>query len=781
MRSTSKQLLAVFLVACGSASHGGNGGGTGGSSGAGGAGGKGGGSSSPTGGSTSMSGGTVGTGGSGGSDAEAGSNSVPGSAGVSDSAGAPPTVGSTGDVKTALPSLAQTLSNVVATESDDSVVVSFDAFDGAADYRVYPLPSDDDISVDSDGNVNVKNAIYRCAGHRESAAPYIDDPNANNQGWLETVVDSTAHGQQVGGFSRTPADATLGYVSTVPGDGLVPVYVLGESNLSADNTCGFSQWAASRVKKYTTSDSERTSLLASGARDDGIAFYVPSNGDSSTTQIYTSDDGMSARYYFPAGAEADVHQTKTAAFSVFSKAQQGTAPLKRVFYVNYCGWAHDELAVGEAAFQRIYQQGSNLPLQQVLWSGITGPQTLVVEALDNVCPFQGHLAPDSIAEVVTGDSPPLYHQPWFSIDDVLKADGEVYVNGQAGPQWIWRSDQPHVGSAPGDAPPRPKAIARSFIKVAPAPHQTMDFFADFSSADTASFAPAPCLSPDNDCGGKWRYLSSDFDATFLAVESQKSGDGLLSMGPIMGEFWVSYADIAADTNGKFRLTALQKATMSDNSYLHVRMEVNGYSTARRYPQIMISDRDAPIQYSLDQGHTIIAQPKGDSTPWAAWPVRYDLEVCNLRTWDVNNQCPIYDLWEVKDSSGKATLLGAGDALGDHLYADLRTLFEIYASTKRAYLFLDGKPYACADMPAGGAPSGPVTVTWGDVLYHSSVDQTFQGEADPFTTTQPTFHSEHMQIETRREFDNLGFSSNVAAPAWDETRFPCAAASSIHDF
>jgi hypothetical protein len=57
------------------------------------------------------------------------------------------------------------------------------------------------------------------------------------------------------------------------------------------------------------------------------------------------------------------------------------------------------------------------------------------------------------------------------------------------------------------------------------------------------------------------------------------------------------------------------------------------------------------------------------------------------------------------------------------------------------------------------PEGPVTVTWGDVLYHSSVDHTY------------AFHTAHMQIETQRHFDNLGFSSGVAAPAWDTKLIP----------
>jgi hypothetical protein len=87
---------------------------------------------------------------------------------------------------------------------------------------------------------------------------------------------------------------------------------------------------------------------------------------------------------------------------------------------------------------------------------------------------------------------------------------------------------------------------------------------------------------------------------------------------------------------------------------------------------------------------------------------------------------------------------------------------VFASQSRAYLFLDGQPYACANLPTQAIPSGPVTVTWGDALYHSAVDHTY------------AFHTVHMLVEQRRHFDNLGFSSGVPAPAWDETRFPCAA-------
>jgi hypothetical protein len=74
--------------------------------------------------------------------------------------------------------------------------------------------------------------------------------------------------------------------------------------------------------------------------------------------------------------------------------------------------------------------------------------------------------------------------------------------------------------------------------------------------------------------------------------------------------------------------------------------------------------------------------------------------------------------------------------------------------------LDGQPYGCADLPTTGVPKGTVTVTFGDVMYHSGVDALF------------TFTQKHYHFDTVRHFDNLGFKSHVAAPAWDEARFPC---------
>ncbi len=418
----------------------------------------------------------------------------------------------------------------------------------------------------------------------------------------------------------------------------------------------------------------------------------------------------------------------------------------RLFYQNRCGWSHDELAVGKERFNRAYHQGDKLPAFSLLWTGITEPTTLVVEALDSGCPYQGYLSPTAYPSVTAHfGAMDIVHQPWITIDGARSAAAtkEVFINGQ------------HAAATyPKPSPARSSACSQRLIP-------------KWTSSRTSRRAARQRRSRAKDCAPNcyqtWRQQSPTFEQEFINAETgSDKGSGLFAYGQVLGEWWVSYADVGADTNGKYRLTAKQKAEMSASRFLHVTMEVDAYSTARRYPQILISDADAPVQYGLEKGHTIIVQPRAQINTAIDFPVNYEIQLCKLRTWDVNNQCPVYDLYHVLDDSGAIKRLAPNDEFGEVAAVDRRVLFDVYTSVNRAYLFLDGKPYGCADLPEGAAPSGPVTVTWGDALYHSAVDHTF------------AFHTAHMLVEQRRHFDNLGFSSGLPAPTWDESRLPCAA-------
>lgn len=649
-------------------------------------------------------------------------------------------------VKTALPKL-PAMTSVKAFPNDDSARVTFDPVDGAVDYRIYPLPKDSDIQLDGDGRVVVKNALYRCSGIREAASVQVEDQELPSA-YMRTLVD----GNEVGGYTRTLEEANLGYVYATPGVDRTPVYALGDSNALMDNCCYAMRWEATRVKTYTTSETERDTLLAKHFRDDGIAFYVPAESSSETKTVFTDTLGQTngewtktelfgsvtqARFYFPEGPEASAHPDRQAAFNVLAAKSEGTVPLMRVFYSNSGGASHDELVAGNERFERVRRQGATQAFWGLNWTGITKETTLVVEALDGGCPFQGIHSVASVAaeDVPFGDT--VLNYPAYTTLDEMRAQsatGEVFLNGQH------------------DTSTLPKAIARSFVVVKPEPHEEMDFFASFGPEEPKEkFTAQPCVNTDPDvnfCYASTRMQSDNWD-----ISGDGLRDGTIVMGEQLGEFWMNYADDHGDTGGQVRMVPRKQATLSDDSYVHVTMEVDAFSTRRRYPQIFISNADVPIQQHMLEGTTLVVQT------FDGWPHLYQLEMCDHRDWGPNNQCPVYDFFRVKN--GGIDELAPVDELSELIGETYRLKFDVYASTKRTYLMLNGKPYGCALLPEGKMTAGPVNIVYGDVLYHSSAD-----------VFEPAFHQKHMNFVTRRHFDNLGFSSNVAAPAWDSERFPC---------
>jgi len=438
------------------------------------------------------------------------------------------------------------LRNVIAVTDGDRVSVTFEPVDGAADYRIYPLPSAANVSVDETGFVTIANQIYRCAGDREAPSAPLD--SADHRGsWVATRVAF-----EVAGFSRTAADATLGNVFVEPGTGRVPIYAAGNDAPSADNECSnaHGNWGATRVKTYTASKAIYDQLVAQGFRDDGIGFYAPESG----VPVMTSKAGASTLYYSsPTEIAARAADKPVEAFRALAAPGDGTVPLKRVFYEGFCDDSHDELVAGESRFSRAASQG-NQPIFETQWSGLTGKTILVVEALQTGCPFQGHLVPEH--KDASGNA-----QAFLTLGEIRKASptGEVFLNGQ------------HDGTV------RPRAIARSFVEASPAPRPAADF--------TASFDGTPetftVTGTRSDCGGIAASLSSQsFDAQFYCTEEAGSPAqvGMYSLGQMLGEFWVSFADAGSLTNGKFRMTARQKAIFSASSYLHATMMVDLVST-----------------------------------------------------------------------------------------------------------------------------------------------------------------------------------------------------------
>jgi len=625
---------------------------------------------------------------------------------------------------------AYALPNVKGVIEGSNVRITFDPQGDARDYRVYALPAKGAVKGDA-----IQGAVHRCAGAYEVPSPALEDAKIPENPGIRTRAATP-----VGGMARAAADATLGYVFTTPGDDRVPVYALGDPNIKADNAdCYYMRWPESRVKTYTTSETVRDDLISKRWRDDGIVFYAPKPETEGTEVIYTASeapDNFAATFYFKGGAEKDKRSGAgldvSEAFSVYSESQEGAEPLMRVFYSQTCGRGHDELSPGLARFNKAREQGAQ-PIPELHFSGLTEETTLVVEALDQLCPFQGVLSPMARAPHTETFGDILIPYPPLQTPEELaatSASGELFIGGQG-------------------TDTTPKAISRACLKVKPETLEKADFRYEGGAEEFSE--------PVETGYQTWAMESPTFNASFYSVETNG-----WAIGNMFGEMWVTYSDVAADTNGKLRITPKTRATLAGDSFVHATMEVDAVSSQRRYPQLMISSADWPVQENLAKAGTVIVQVFGGVTQ----ALEVQIEFCDQRTWDVNNQCPRYKLYTLKD--GADEFLAPAPEINGLIGTDRTVRFDAYVSTSRVYLYTNGKPYGCGELPAGKLPAGPATVTFGDALYHSAVD----------LEAWYHFHVAKMQVVTSRHFSNLAFSSNVAEPAWDESLIPCVPASEM---
>jgi Repeat of unknown function (DUF5648) len=624
------------------------------------------------------------------------------------------------------------LPGVKAQVDGANVRITFEPQNDAADYRVYLLPKKDQVSA-----TGIKDAVYRCAGSTSLPSPPQEDEAREPPPGARTRVDSN-----VEGYTRKREEAQLGYVFTTPGEDRIPVYAMGDPNLLADNTdCYEMRWPESRKKRYVADEAERAKLVASSWRDDGVAFYVPKPGSAGTRPVYqhtVSSNGWGAYFYMTDDAERAARKekgsTEAEAFSVATENVEGAEPLMRVYYGLTCAHGHDELVAGMARFRRALAQGDST-VTELHYAGLAEEATLVVEALDQKCPYQGALAPMSRPARVDpfpgGNDVP--YTEWMTLEQMAKTspDGEAYINGQGNDT-------------------KPRAISRACVKVEPEEVPKMDFF--FDARNPEVFEDAVYRNFQH-----YDTQSELFDINFNNIATDQ-----WTIGVFQGELWTTYADWAADTGGKIRITPKQRGTFSADSFLHASMVVDMVSSARRYPQMLIGTGKPPIQENLKDAVTIVIQPIGGINS----PIEGQLQFCDHQEWDVNNQCPMFEIQKLKGPDGG--FLAPRPEITGLVGVDRTVRFDAYVSTKRVYWYMNKLPYACADLPEGKLPEGSATITFGDVLYHSGVD---------LEKWYP-FHLDKMHLHTTRHFSNLGFSSGVQAPPWDETSFPCAPASSL---
>jgi hypothetical protein len=437
-------------------------------------------------------------------------------------------------------------------------------------------------------------------------------------------------------------------------------------------------------------------------------------------------------------------------FQVLAAERSGSVPLHRIFYGYHND--HDNLAAGDANKQRVLHQGQ-VPVLAATWPGLTGPTTLVVEALDAGCPFPGgYISATAAPAAELGGVP---GNPSITLSDArAETTGEVFINGQFEPE------------------NRPKPIARGYVTVEPNTRPQMDWFQSFDPDSTDNLAQSFTNIVADNIGTKvFRndHLSLEFEGT----------NANLTFGSMLGQF-------AIGSSATFAVAALgANARIAGDEYLHVTMSVDLASTARRYPQILITDTplgdpavdlphtvpvlrrlgplpDDPQAVRPGKYHTIIAQTFGGGP-------EMQVQFCDLRGWGVSQQC------------AKANIYGfpAGDevdwtapwlplpVVGDYVGMDRLGKIDVYASTNRVYVFLEDRPAGCAVLPAGKMPAGPVNVLFGMAGYHIDIDEHVMSEG-----ATKLYWKRYSATHIDRKLDDLGIRSGVTLPAWDETTMPC---------
>jgi len=651
---------------------------------------------------------------------------------------------------TALPAVAR-LDNVRVTMRTDTAIIDFEPFAGARDYRVYALPAREDVSIAASGEVSIRNAVYRCGGDR---------PMWRRQDDIASGVYPLSLEGNIRGYNRTRDESVLGYVFLTPGDGRQPVYRVADPQLTGGYlwAYGAPPGAEFNGADYVVGAEARDRLVRAGGRDDGIVFYVSSSGTRPIyLRQYVSPDDRSVLLYTD-GPERDVRDHESPSsyvgsgerFRVEATQVEGSVALHRVFYG--AGHGHDVLAAGDARYAWVLDRG-NQPINSVTWTGLTGETTLVVEALDQGCPFRGFIGALAAGPITIG---PYTSAPTITIDQARLPDtGELFINGQH------------------EAANRPRAIARALVVVRPEPRDHFDWYEGFGPSETWSTIPEVVHDNIDTVVARNEHISVE------SIQCSRE-PGHTQLNPILGEGVVAGCEWHIEPLGI-------SPQLHGDRYLHVRMSTNIPSSLRRYPQIWLTTTplaaadhspsyEVPIDRRLGPHPDDPIPPPG---PYSTINVQtfgpnHELQVqfCDRRGWGVGDQCPRANIYGY--SAGLDPSMSGVDepwlplpVMSDRAGLNRPVQFDVYATTHRVFVFVDEEPAGCAELPAGHMPEGPVTVVFGTSSYHLDADDVVTSER-----TGDQFWRRNGVSYIQRNIDELGVELEAGEPAWDFDRLPC---------
>jgi hypothetical protein len=163
------------------------------------------------------------------------------------------------------------------------------------------------------------------------------------------------------------------------------------------------------------------------------------------------------------------------------------------------------------------------------------------------------------------------------------------------------------------------------------------------------------------------------------------------------------------------------------------------------------------------GQSIVVQPFGGYQ-------ETQIEYCDTRGWGVSQQCNRANVYGFHAGDYQDTWKQPWNPVpvqGDLAGFDRPVQWDVYSSTDRVYVFMDGRPAACAVLPAGRMPAGPVTVAYRAVIYHCGIDESVTPD-----DTGHQYEHQYSLCHSDRHMDDFGIDLSTPAPEWDESVLPC---------
>lgn len=423
-------------------------------------------------------------------------------------------------------------------------------------------------------------------------------------------------------------------------------------------------------------------------------------------------------------------------------------------------------------------------------TNLEGPTTLVIEAIDAACPYSGAMAPThqniqvTIDEVIPADR---IRFSLFTPDEIRSRYGSLVLNGH-GPG-------PTLGSQGPTA--APKVLARSAVRVTPtgkATPRTSEFFDDFDGTN-GPLTSKGIAEDDDRAYKKGRWLNNTKWDVFIYNDHED----MAQLSEERGLLHVTLPDWEQDVFSTVVMVPRKPAQLSDTAYLHLTFEVASDATSRRYWWVGVCGAPTAGQTFDAMGHfkghlvqtSFFYEPDGLNTSTDNWNCLqffprdgspFELGPSNKRTQsdirvmvnkpnaplrdNVVNVSPAqYDEFAaapswflMQDANGR---LGDG-LLDDQLLISPRARFDAFIKRDRMVLYVNGKQRLCNDFPSSPLTMPEAAVAFGQVLYHTAAER-LEFSRDYDDRTGQRYYLENAPYVDERDWDNVGFESNVSMP------------------